>query len=242
MARASDRRASDDSTDDTAENLAWQLPESSSAEQGAPAPRGRRPRSWQPAPLAFVPADLLRSRSFSIPLDTATELSAYVVWLERAHNLDRALVLALVVERAIREFLRLDTGWRDHQSAQWQGNRPTARANGSASSRQPGGRRWGGEGRSSHTGIGVVGLRAGWKGPERPADRFARCLGRASSLARGDYEGRPRGRPELGRLRGELARSPRSQVPKGSTRMGVAMGFPSVTADFRWSGSHVHAE
>jgi hypothetical protein len=76
---------------------------------------GRRPRDSQPAPLAFMPPDLLRTRSFNIPASFANELDRYVAWLAEKHDLASAVVTALAVDRAFREFLRLDTAWQKYR-------------------------------------------------------------------------------------------------------------------------------
>lgn len=81
---------------------------------------GRRPKDSQPAPLAFMPPDLLRTRSFNIPASFAKELDSYVAWLAHEHDLAPSVVMALAVERAFREFFRLDTAWQKHRRAQGQ--------------------------------------------------------------------------------------------------------------------------
>lgn len=108
--------ARDNDLDDTDEIV---IPQPSPEKPPQPASRaspGRRPRDCQPAPLAFMPPDLLRARSFNIPLDFANELDRYVAWLAHEHRLAPTVVAALAVDRAFREFLRLDTAWQRHRS------------------------------------------------------------------------------------------------------------------------------
>jgi hypothetical protein len=63
-----------------------------------------------------MPPDLLRTRSFNIPLRFANELDGYVAWLAQEHDFAPTVVAALAVDRAFREFLRLDTAWQKHRS------------------------------------------------------------------------------------------------------------------------------
>jgi hypothetical protein len=101
--------------DDTDEIVVPQLSEAPPQPATRNSP-GRRPRDSQPAPLAFMPSDLVRTRSFHIPLRFANELERYVAWLAQEHNLAPTVVATLAVDRAFREFLRLDTAWQKHRS------------------------------------------------------------------------------------------------------------------------------
>ncbi len=113
VAKAASPQAADN--DDTDEIFIPQpSAEMPTASLSQPSP-GRRPRSTQPAPLAFMPPDLPRSRSFNIPASFVNELDSYVAWLAEKHDLAPAVVTALAVDRAFREFLRLDTAWQKHK-------------------------------------------------------------------------------------------------------------------------------
>ena len=115
LANRSSADSPDNDLDDTDEIAIPQLSEAPPPPSSRSSP-GRRPKDCQPATLAFMPPDLLRTRSFNIPLRFANELDRYVAWLAQEHDLAPTVVAALAVDRAFREFLRLDTAWQKHRS------------------------------------------------------------------------------------------------------------------------------